>query len=78
MNVIWKDSEVNLSEDLTKLSQFRGAYTATMIDKAIEVNQLVKKKDQEIKQIEEYLRVKKQRIDQQDIERQQQLSQEFK
>jgi len=49
MNVIWKDSEVNPSEDLTKLSQFAGAYTAAMIDKGTAVNQLIKEKEQNIK-----------------------------
>ena len=53
MNVIWKESEVNPSEDLTKLSQFAGAYRATTIDKETKVNQLVKEKDQKIKQLEE-------------------------
>lgn len=28
MNVVWKDSEVNPFEDLTKLSRYVGAYTA--------------------------------------------------
>lgn len=53
MNVIWKDSKVNPSEDLTKLSQFAGAYTASTIDKATEVNQLIKEKDKKINQLEE-------------------------
>jgi len=48
MNVIWKDSEVNPSEDLTKLAQFVGAYTTATIDKATEVNLLIKEKDQKI------------------------------
>ena len=38
MNVIWRDLEVNPSEDLTNLSQFVGAYTIATIDKATEVN----------------------------------------
>lgn len=46
MNVIWKDLEVNPSEDLTKLSQFSGAYTTATIDKATEVSQLIREKDQ--------------------------------
>ena len=53
MNVISKDSEVNPSEDLTKLSQFAGVYTTATIDKATEVNQLFKEKDQRINQLEE-------------------------
>ena len=62
MNVIWKDSEVNPSEDLTKLSQFAGAYTAATIDKATEVNQLIKEKDQKINQLEEQSAVEHQKI----------------
>jgi len=43
-NAVWK-SEVNLSEDLTKLSQCVGAYTTTKMDKALEVSQLIRDKD---------------------------------
>ena len=53
MNVVWKDSEVNPSEDLTKLSQYVGAYTTTTMDKASEVSQLIKEKDLRITQLEE-------------------------
>ena len=53
MNVVWKDSEVNPSEDLTKLSQYAGAYTTTTIDKASEVNQMIKEKDQIIALLDE-------------------------
>lgn len=91
MNFIWKYSEVNPSKDLTRLSQFAGTYTAATIDKATEVNQLIKEKDQKInhleeqlivqkqksEQLEEQLNLEKQKIDQQAIQRQQQLSQEL-
>jgi len=77
MNIIWRDSEVNPFEDLTKLSQFAGAYTTATIDKETKVNQFLKEKDQRIKQLEEQLREEKHRIDQQAIERQHHLSQEF-
>jgi len=40
---------------LTKLSQYAGAYTTATIDKAIEVNQSIKEKDQRITQLEEQL-----------------------
>ena len=42
MNVVWKGSEVNISEDLTKLSKYAGAYIAATMDKAPEVSQLIK------------------------------------
>ena len=46
-NVIWKE-EFDPSEDLTKLSQFAGAYSAAIIDKASEVSLLLKTRDQDI------------------------------
>ena len=39
MNIVYKNTEVNPSEDLTKLSQYAGAYSAATIDKAVEVYQ---------------------------------------
>ena len=44
MNVVWKNTKVNPSEDLTKLSQYAGAYSAATIDKSTEVTQLLKQK----------------------------------
>ena len=64
MNVLWKDSEVNPSEDLTKLSQFAGAYTTATINKATEVNQLFKEKDKRINQLEEQAAIEEQKINQ--------------
>lgn len=46
-NVVWKE-ELDPSDDLTKLSQFAGAYSAATIEKALEVSLLLKTKDQEI------------------------------
>ena len=46
-NVVWK-GELDPSEDLTKLSQFAGAYSAATIDKASEVSLLLKTKEHEI------------------------------
>jgi hypothetical protein len=46
-NVVWK-GELDPSDDLTKLSQFAGAYSAATIDKASEVSLLLKTKDHEI------------------------------
>ena len=48
MDVVWKNSKVDPSEDLTKLSHYAGAYTATNIDKASEVNFLINEKYQRI------------------------------
>lgn len=46
-NVVWKE-ELDPSDDLTKLSQYAGAYSAATIDKASEVSLVLKTKDQEI------------------------------
>ena len=45
--MVWKE-EFDPSDDLTKLSQYVGAYSAATIDKASEVSLLLKTKDQEI------------------------------
>ena len=37
MEVVWKDTPVDPSENLTKLSQFTRSYATTTIDKAMEV-----------------------------------------
>ena len=46
-SVVWKE-EFDPSDDLTKLSQYAGAYSAATIDKASEVTNLLKEKDQAI------------------------------
>ncbi len=46
MDIVWKDSQTGPLENLTKLSQFTGAYASATIDKAIEVRQLVKEKEE--------------------------------
>lgn len=63
MNVVWK-SEFDPSEDLTKLSQFVGAYTVVTMDKSTEVSHLMREKDQMISQLEVQLREQQQKINQ--------------
>ncbi len=46
-NVVWKE-EFNPSKDLTKLSQYVGAYSAASLDKASKVSNLLNEKDQTI------------------------------
>ena len=53
MNIFWKNTEVNPSEDLTKLSQYVGAYSAVTIDKASEIAQMMKQKEVQIVMLEE-------------------------
>ena len=53
MNIIYKDAKMNPSEDLIKLTQFTGAYSAATMDKASEVTQLMKQKDVQVAMFEE-------------------------
>jgi len=48
LDVMWKDTPMDSSYNLTKLSQFAGAYTSITIDKAVEVKQLVREKYERI------------------------------
>jgi len=45
MDVLWKDSPINPYANLTRLSQFAGAYAIATIDKATEVQMLLKEKE---------------------------------
>ena len=53
-NVVWKE-EFDPSDDLTKLSQYAGAYSAATMDKASEVSNLLKEKDQAIASLQTQL-----------------------
>jgi len=46
-SVVWKE-EFDPSDDLTKFSQYAGAYSVATIDKASEVRNMLKEKDQAI------------------------------
>jgi len=60
-NVVWRE-KFDPSDDLTKLSQYAGAYSAATIDKASEVAVLLKTKDQEILNLQTELADIRQRI----------------
>jgi len=45
---VWKDMPFNPVENLTRLSQFTGAYALATMDKAIEVSTLLKNKEERI------------------------------
>ena len=62
-NVVWKE-EFDPSDDLTKLSQLAGAYSAANIDKATEVRNLLKAKDQDISSLQARLSEVQQRAEQ--------------
>lgn len=45
MDIVWKDSPMDPSENLTKLSQFARAYATATIDKATKVQMFLKEKE---------------------------------
>jgi len=44
LDILWQDPTTNPIENLTKLSQIAGAYASATIDKASEVQQLLKER----------------------------------
>eukprot|EP00253_Pinus_taeda_P011785 PITA_11785 len=62
-NVVWKE-EFDSSDDLKKLSQYTGAYSATAMDKASEVGNLLKEKDQVITSLQTQLSEAQQKAEQ--------------
>ena len=62
MNIVYKNNEVNPFEDLTKLSQYTGAYSAATVDKVVEVSQLITQKDLHIASLEEQAKENQQQI----------------
>jgi len=55
MDIVWKDSPINPSENLTRLLQFVGAYATMTIDKAREVQMLLREKENKILVLEQQL-----------------------
>lgn len=48
MDIVWKDTHIDPTENLTKLSQFVQSYATTIIDKTRKVLILLKDKEQRI------------------------------
>ena len=61
--MLWKE-EFDPSDDLTKLLQYAGVYSATTIDKASEVSSLLKTKDQDIFSLQAQLSEAQQKAEQ--------------
>lgn len=61
-NVVWKE-KFDPFEDLTKVSQYAEAYSAATMDKASEMSNLLKEKDQLIVSLETQISKKQQRIE---------------
>lgn len=62
-NVVWKE-EFDPSDDLTKLSQYAGAYSAATMDKASEVTNLLREKDQAIASLQVQLSEAREKVEQ--------------
>ena len=73
--MVWRE-EFEPSDDLTKLSQYVGAYLAATMDKASEVRNLLKEKDQVIDSLQTQLSEEQQKAEnlQQQLSTQQQLN----
>lgn len=77
LDVLWKDSPIDPSTNLTKLSQFVGAYATMTIDKETEVQMfLLREKEDKITSLEQQLQQAK--FDQQAEIQLAKLQQEFK
>lgn len=48
MEIVWRDISMDPSNNLTKLSQYAGAYATAMIDKATNVQLLLKERKKEL------------------------------
>lgn len=59
MDIVWKDSPIDPSENLTRLSQFARAYASTTIDKATDVKIFLKEKENKILLLEQHLQQEK-------------------
>lgn len=55
LDIVWKDTPIAPSENLTKLPQFAGAYATTTIDKAINVRMLLKEREHKILLLQQQL-----------------------
>lgn len=55
LDVLWWDPTTDPTENITKLSQIAGAYASANIDKASEVQQLLKDKEEQIQILQQQL-----------------------
>jgi len=53
MDIVWKDSPIDPSDNITRLSQFAGAYAIVNIDKETEVQMLLREKENKILLLEQ-------------------------
>lgn len=55
LHVLWRDPTTDPTENMTKLSQSTGAYASATIDKASEVHQLLKDREEQIQVLQQEL-----------------------
>ena len=55
VDIVWKDTLVNPTEDLTKISQFAGENSNATIDKVAEVKLLLRKREERVQVLEKQL-----------------------
>jgi len=55
LDILWQDPTTDPTENLTKLSQIAGDYASVIIDKASEVQQLLKEKEDQIQILQQQL-----------------------
>ena len=53
LDILWQDPTTDPTENLTKLSQIAGAYASATIDKASEIQQLLKEKEDQIRVLQQ-------------------------
>jgi len=53
LDILWQDPTTNPTENITKLSQIAGAYASMTIDKASEVQQIIKEKEDQIQVLQQ-------------------------
>ena len=64
MQVLQKGTQSTPGKELSRLSQFVGAYADATIQKAMEIETLIREKDQKMAQMEQSFFNEKQRIEQ--------------
>ena len=55
LDVLWQDPITDPTENLTKLSQIKGAYASAAIDKESEVRQLLNEKEDQVQVLQQQL-----------------------
>jgi len=59
MDIIWKDIPSSPTENLTKLSQFVGAYATATIDKSTKVSIFLREREERIARLEQQFEIEK-------------------